>query len=105
MLRATGHARMVRRACARGSKFGQVASQLASEICRLAGLTNPLLNQYISARARLDNWDGRLAHTGRAQREPQSYAGLTNKPQANSPYKLQNTRKLSIFTFPHWPAI
>ena len=36
-----------------------------------------LLNQYISARARGSNWDGRLAHTGRAQREPQGYAGLT----------------------------
>ena len=44
---------------------------------------NNLLNQYICARA-AQNLDGRLAHElcsvppGRAQREPQGYAGLTS---------------------------
>ena len=53
-------------------------SQL-SEGMRPRGATHfMLLNQYICARA-AQNSDGRLAHVppGRAQREPQGYAGLT----------------------------
>ena len=84
------------RDCALASDLVRARARAVRAKCSLAGLTTgsptndlfllrldgrraSLLNQYISARARLKLGRSPRVPPGRAQREPQGYAGLTTR--------------------------